>query len=202
MFVFPSFQTSLVVWQMNSRSLIHLNKYTLKVIWWYVHSTFPNKQPCIFGYQITKTIRWKIVVVMSLYLSSILFVNYLICMYSILLIESKLEQNPHCVLTHEISLESYKFSWENVAIFSVSSYSERAEVRITLWKKNNCGVSILQGCQSSWILNSYSSGAVGGKTGKTLVLPGFSKIECDELEPATKGNQSQLSCRPHSCRHI
>ena len=122
-------------------------------------------------------LRWKIVVVMSLYLSSILFVNYLICMYSILLIESKLEQNPHCVLTHEISLESYKFSWENVAIFSVSSYSERAEVRITLWKKNNCGVSILQGCQSSWILNSYSSGAVGGKTGKTLVLPGFSKIE-------------------------
>ena len=78
MFVFLSFQTSLVVWQMNSRSLIHLNKYTLKVIWWYVHSTFPNKQPCIFGYQITKTIRWKIILVMSLYLSSILFVNYLI----------------------------------------------------------------------------------------------------------------------------
>ena len=25
---------------------------------------------------------------------------------------------------------------------------------------------------------TYYSGAVGGKTGKTLVLPGFSKIEC------------------------
>ena len=33
---------------------------------------------CIFGYQITKTIRWKIGVVGSLDLSSILFVNYII----------------------------------------------------------------------------------------------------------------------------
>ena len=84
------------------------------------------------------------------------------------MIESKLEQNPHCVLTHEISLESYKFSWENVAIFSVSSYSERAEVRITLWK-NNCGVSILQGCQGSWILYSYKTWTLHQKQLKPML---------------------------------
>ena len=31
----------------------------------------------------------------------------------------------------------------------------------------------------TWNLSfTKSSGAVGGKTGKTLILPGFSKIEC------------------------
>ena len=61
--------------------------------------------------------------------------------------------------------------------FCVLLFREGRGKNYIMKKKNNCGVSILQGCQSSWILNSYSSGAVGGKTGKTLVLPGFSKIE-------------------------